>query len=343
MSENEKLLNKEEIDSLLEDGGERKGIEAIINTSKVSYERLPMLEMIFDRMARELTNILRVFTGQVVEVNIDNIGSKRFGEFINNLESPVLLGVFASQKWADSNGIITLENKLIYELIDLLLGGGKNEAKDMEVERSYSKIEIGLVRDFFDNVMLSMNNSFKNIENSDFEMERIETNSKFVSIARPVNVVIEMIMDIRIGNRGGRVTVIIPYSSLETVRPKLLQMFMGERFGEDSIWSTHLSKELINSTIQMTCLVGSIQCSLGEIFEWKKGSQLVLHVSREAQVKLLCGKELVALGTMGKKTGKVAIKVDEICMDLKEKISKAQENQTLDNNNMENILKENAG
>ena len=339
MSENEKILNKEEIDSLLENSDEKKGIEAIINSPKVSYERLPMLEMIFDRMSRTLNNILRIFTGQVVEVNLESIGSKRFGEFISNLDPPVLLGVFAARKWADSNGIITLENKLIYELIDLLLGGGKNEAKEVGSGRSYSKIEIGLVRDFFDNIMEAMNESFKHVEDSDFEIERIETNSKFIGIVRPVNVVIEMVMDIKIGNRGGRVTIILPYSSLESVRPKLLQMFMGERFGEDTIWSSHLSKELINSTIQMTCLVGSVECSLGDIIEWQKGTKLMLHVNSNSKVKLLCGKELVALGTMGKKTGKVAIKVDKICISLEETVNKAMQEEQ--KTNINEAIKEN--
>ena len=47
-SGSERILNQDEIDSLLgfdlseEEGGERTGIRAIINSALVSYERLPM-------------------------------------------------------------------------------------------------------------------------------------------------------------------------------------------------------------------------------------------------------------------------------------------------------------
>jgi flagellar motor switch protein FliM len=57
----ERILNQDEIDSLLGfdlsgDGGEdRTGIRAIINSALVSYERLPMLEIVFDRLVRLMT------------------------------------------------------------------------------------------------------------------------------------------------------------------------------------------------------------------------------------------------------------------------------------------------
>ena len=79
----ERILNQDEIDSLLgfdlseEEGGERTGIRAIINSALVSYERLPMLEIVFDRLVRLMTTSLRNFTSDNVEVSLDNISSIR--------------------------------------------------------------------------------------------------------------------------------------------------------------------------------------------------------------------------------------------------------------------------
>src|SRR6516162_3424403 len=61
----ERALDQDEIDSLLgfdlseEDGAEHTGIRAIINSALVSYERLPMLEIVFDRLVRLMTTSLR--------------------------------------------------------------------------------------------------------------------------------------------------------------------------------------------------------------------------------------------------------------------------------------------
>ena len=82
----ERVLNQDEIDNLLgfdlgdDDGSERSGIRAIINSALVSYERLPMLEIVFDRLVRLMTTSLRNFTSDNVEISLDNISSIRFGD-----------------------------------------------------------------------------------------------------------------------------------------------------------------------------------------------------------------------------------------------------------------------
>src|SRR3954468_8913801 len=57
----ERILNQDEIDSLLGfdvgdgDNQDKSGVRAIINSALVSYERLPMLEIVFDRLVRLMT------------------------------------------------------------------------------------------------------------------------------------------------------------------------------------------------------------------------------------------------------------------------------------------------
>ena len=79
-----RVLNQDEIDSLLgfddqDDGSGKSGMNALFNSTMVSYERLPMLEVVFDRVVRLLTTSLRNFTSDNVEVTIDGMVSVRFG------------------------------------------------------------------------------------------------------------------------------------------------------------------------------------------------------------------------------------------------------------------------
>src|SRR5258708_6594017 len=63
-----RVLDQDAIDSLLgfDDGGggggDGSGIAAIVNSALVSYERLPMLEVVFDRLVRMMSTSLRNFT-----------------------------------------------------------------------------------------------------------------------------------------------------------------------------------------------------------------------------------------------------------------------------------------
>ncbi|MDH5188128.1 MAG: flagellar motor switch protein FliM, partial [Rhodospirillaceae bacterium] len=81
--ESTRVLNQDEIDSLLgfddelDEVDHKSGIQAILNSALVSYERLPMLEVVFDRLVRLMSTSLRNFTSDNVEVSLDNITSIR--------------------------------------------------------------------------------------------------------------------------------------------------------------------------------------------------------------------------------------------------------------------------
>jgi flagellar motor switch protein FliM len=83
----ERILTQEEIDSLLGFSladvslNDNSGIRAIIDSAMVSYERLPMLEIIFDWLVRLMTTSLRNFTSDNVEVSLDR-ASPRCGSAI---------------------------------------------------------------------------------------------------------------------------------------------------------------------------------------------------------------------------------------------------------------------
>ena len=74
-----RVFNQAEIDSLLgfDDGPSAAraapAMQTIISSGLVSYERLPMLEIVFDRLVRIMSTSLRNFTSDNVEVSIDNI------------------------------------------------------------------------------------------------------------------------------------------------------------------------------------------------------------------------------------------------------------------------------
>ena len=145
-----RVLNQDEIDSLLgfdgdDDGNsDKSGIYAIINSALISYDRLPMLDIIFDRLVRMMSTSLRNFTSDNIEVSLDNITSIRFGDYLNSIPLPAILTVFRAEEW-DNFGLITVDSSLIYSIVDVLLGGRRGTAA-MRIEgRPYTTIEQNLV------------------------------------------------------------------------------------------------------------------------------------------------------------------------------------------------------
>ena len=62
--------------------------------------------------------------------------------------------------------------------------------------------------------------------------------------------------------RGGRIELLLPYATLEPIRKMLLQQFMGEKFGRDNIWESHLATELWTTQMEVRAVLDEQQISL---------------------------------------------------------------------------------
>ncbi len=256
----ERILNQDEIDSLLgfslsdDEGADKSGLRAIINSALVSYERLPMLEIVFDRLVRLMTTSLRNFTSDNVEVSLDNISSIRFGDYLNSIPLPAILAVFRA-KQLDNYGLLTVDSNLIYSIVDVLLGGRRGTSA-MRIEgRPYTTIERMLVKRMIEVILDDAKQAFAPLTEVEFDLERVETNPRFAAIARPANAAILVKLRIDMEDRGGRVELLLPYATLEPIRKMLLQQFMGEKFGRDNIWEGHLATELWSTKMEIMAVL----------------------------------------------------------------------------------------
>ncbi|MAI89022.1 flagellar motor switch protein FliM [Ponticaulis sp.] len=316
----ERILNQDEIDSLLgfslddEDADDTSGIRAIINSAMVSYERLPMLEVVFDRLVRLLTTSLRNFTSDNVEVSLDAITSIRFGDYLNSIPLPAILSVFRA-KQLDNFGLLTVDSNLIYSIVDVLLGGRRGTVA-MRIEgRPYTTIERSLVTRLVEVILNDAKQAFAPLTEVDFELDRIETNPRFAAIARPANAAILVKLRIDMEDRGGRAELLMPYATLEPIRKMLLQNFMGEKFGRDNIWESHLASELWAATVEVQTVLDEMQVPLKKMLDLDVGDTIFLNAAPDSKVKIKCGEINLTEGRVGRMGHKVAVRVEHPISD----------------------------
>ncbi|BEV10815.1 flagellar motor switch protein FliM [Asticcacaulis sp. DW145] len=311
----ERILNQDEIDSLLgfdlsdDDYNERSGIRAIINSAMVSYERLPMLEIVFDRLVRLMTTSLRNFTSDNVEVSLDNISSIRFGDYLNSIPLPAILAVFRAEE-LDNYGLLTVDSNLIYSIVDVLLGGRRGTAALRIEGRPYTTIERVLVQRMVEVILHDAKMAFEPLTPVNFNLDRLETNPRFAAIARPANAAILVKLRIDMEDRGGRVELLLPYATLEPIRKMLLQQFMGEKFGRDNIWESHLATELWTTQMEVRAVLDEQQMPLSEVLNLKVGETIVLNATADSPIELRCGTIPLTNGKMGRKGHNIAVRVE---------------------------------
>jgi len=311
----ERILNQDEIDSLLgfdlsdDESAERTGIRAIINSALVSYERLPMLEIVFDRLVRLMTTSLRNFTSDNVEVSLDNISSIRFGDYLNSIPLPAILAVFKAEE-LENYGLLTVDSNLIYSIVDVLLGGRRGTAA-MRIEgRPYTTIERVLVQRMVEVVLADARAAFEPLTPVSFTLDRLETNPRFAAIARPANAAILVKLRIDMEDRGGRIELLLPYATLEPIRKMLLQQFMGEKFGRDNIWEGHLATELWTTQMEVRAVLDEMQIPLQKLLDLQVGDTITLNATPESPVELRAGAIPLTRGHMGRRNHNIAVRVE---------------------------------
>jgi flagellar motor switch protein FliM len=310
----ERVLTQDEIDSLLGFSltdislNDNSGIRAIIDSAMVSYERLPMLEIIFDRLVRLMTTSLRNFTSDNVEVSLDRITSVRFGDYLNSIPLPAILGVFKAEEW-DNFGLVTVNSSLIYSIIDVLLGGRRGQTAIRIEGRPYTTIETNLVKRMIEVVLADAELAFKPLSPVKFNIDRLETNPRFAAISRPANAAILVRLRIDMEDRGGNIELLLPYATIEPIRDVLLQMFMGEKFGRDPNWEGHLATELGLAEIAVDAVLYEARLPLKQIMKLDVGDTLMLELKSDATVIVRCGDVTLTEGRMGRVGDRVAVRV----------------------------------
>jgi flagellar motor switch protein FliM len=309
-----RVLNQAEIDSLLgfgngESGGDQQsGMERVVSAGLVSYERLPMLEIVFDRLVRITSTSLRNFTSDNVEVSIDSILSLRFGDYLNSVPLPAMLAVFKVEEW-DNYGLIVVDSALIYSVVDVLLGGRRGTAA-MRIEgRPYTTIERTLVERLITVVLADLSDAFSPLSPAHFRFERLEVNPRFAAVSRLSNACILSRLRVDMEDRGGKIELLLPYATLEPIRELLLQQFMGEKFGRDSIWETHLAEELRHTAMSMDVVLDEQTMPLAAVMSLQRGDRITLNAAPGAPVQLRCGDVPMFEAELGRRENRMAVRI----------------------------------
>ena len=320
-----RVLNQDEIDVLLGfDSKDEKdgnaGILAILDKALSGFEKMPMLEVVFDRLVRMLASSLRSFTSDTVEVSMVSITSLRFEDYLNSIPLPALLVVFRAVEW-ENFGILTIDSSQIYSTVDVLLGG-RRSARPIRIEgRPYTTIEQDIVKRMAEIILADLSAAFDPISPVSFQFERLETTPRFATITRPNNPALLVRLRVDMEDRGGGIEILFPHTTLEPIRELLLQMFMGEKFGQDIMWEKHFTKEVRQTDVDLQVVLDEKEIALGDVLQFKVGSTLLLDRTADDEVMINCGGVTITTGKAGKMGDNIAVSINEpIRKKIKEQV-----------------------
>lgn len=288
------------------------------------YDRLPMLDVVLERVVRQFGERLMQMMSTHVEAGLTGVEPGRFGSMASEISKPCLIAVVSATDWR-GECVIAVDQTLIYAMVEILLGGdGPAEASPAAEAREPTAIERRLTQRIFQVLCDRLSDGFAPLRPTGFAIQRVETAPQFAMIARSAAAAIRARIRLDVGRRSGEMHLVIPYTTLEPARQHLGQMSLGENFGRDVYWDQRLARRVTAAPVRLSAGLEGAPTPLSQILEWKPGDVIALRAKGpEARAAVTCQGVLVGEGRVGARRGSLAVKLDHVPAGLAEDLAAA--------------------
>ncbi|OWU83204.1 hypothetical protein ATO6_20420 [Oceanicola sp. 22II-s10i] len=284
--------------------------ELIIDRARLSYARLPMLEVVFDRFALSLVPVLKAYLGAMVDVSLDKIEYMSCADATEDLPNPALIAVTEAEGWAGPFAV-TLKPDLLFAAIEITFGGRTVPVRERS-SRSFTAIEKRVGEKLCDVALAELATAFAKVTPVKFEISHIETNPRALLLGPPASACVRARLRIEAEDREGEMIFVLPNTAFEPVNDVLSQNFQGGTLGGDTGWRTKMTGMLETTNVTLNAVMTETEVSLKEVLAWTPGTVLDFGMQAQDPVMLCCSGKAIALAEVGKRrNGRVALKLSE--------------------------------
>ncbi|MBP7843720.1 MAG: flagellar motor switch protein FliM [Proteobacteria bacterium] len=332
------VLSQTEVDALLDavvggevDVGNKAGTKE--DTSIVTYDltsqdkvirgRMPTLDIIYERFIRAYRMTLSSQLRKLATLSIASTDTMKFGEFINTLPLPSCMSVVRFESLRGS-GIVVIETKLAYALIDSFLGGTDRPYNKLE-GKDFTQIELSIIKRVITAALEDLEKAWAPVTPVKINFLRSETNPQFVGVVPPSDIVIVTTLTVELENASGTFSIIIPYATLEPIRQKLISGFQQEVVETDDYWANMMVRHLEETELKVAVELGSTEITLRQILNLKIGDVIPLRTDAGAEIPVAVEDVQRFKGLFGASRGSRAIQVTQVVENKNKEFLKKKE------------------
>lgn len=284
---------------------------------RFTKEQLKIISSVYENYSRLLSSYLTSMLRLYVDVECVHIEEQRYSEFNNALPDSVMVAVgelrFTGSNVENNTIIMDVSKQVTFAMIERLLGG---TGDGLDVNREFTEIELSLMENLFKGIFPQMTDSWFNYYEVDSIYRKIETNSRLMQFISADDTVVILMLDVKIKDVQGTVNICIPAVCLEDVLKKIDSQYMRNlrriNSAGDKERREQVMEYLNQSNLEMRCVIGSTQVTLGDIIYLNVGDVIQLGKPVTSLVDLDVGETCWFRGKIGIQRNKKAIQVMEV-------------------------------
>jgi flagellar motor switch protein FliM len=294
---NQQILSQDEVDALLQgitgesqkleqDDAPKEGIREydLASQERIVRGRMPTMEVINERFARNIRIGLFNFIRKSPEVAIGGIKVQKFSAFLREIVVPTNFNI-VNVKPLRGNGLIVCDPSLVFAVIDALFGGvGKYHTR---IEgRDFSPTELRVILRLVETICAEYKKAWTGIYPVELEYQRSEMQPQFASIATPSEIVVATNFTLEIGETTGSVHFCIPYSTLEPIRDVLYSTIQGDSAEPDRRWVNLLKHQIQAAEVELVAELATAGATVEQLLSFKPGDFIELDLEQMIQAKV---------------------------------------------------------
>ena len=318
---NQQILSQDEVDALLQGiTGESQKLETeeapttgvrdydLASQERIVRGRMPTMEVINERFARNIRIGLFNFIRKSPEVAIGGIKVQKFSAFLREIVVPTNFNI-VNVKPLRGNGLIVCDPSLVFAVIDALYGGiGKYHTR---IEgRDFSPTELRVILRLVEVITAEYKKAWVGIYPVELEYQRSEMQPQFASIATPSEIVVATSFTLEIGESTGTVHFCVPYSTLEPIRDTLYSTIQGDSAEPDRRWVNLLKHQIQAAEVELVAELAHAPATVEQLLSFKPGDFIELDLDPLIQAKV--SGVPVFDAHYGTTNNKYAIKIDKL-------------------------------
>ncbi|MCE2916698.1 MAG: flagellar motor switch protein FliM [Rubrivivax sp.] len=294
---NQQILSQDEVDALLQGiTGESQKLETedvqsegvrnydISSQERIVRGRMPTMEVINERFARNIRIGLFNLIRKSPEVAIGGIKVQKFSAFLREIVVPTNFNL-VSIKPLRGSGLIVCDPALVFAVIDALFGGiGKYHTR---IEgRDFSPTELRVIYRLVETIIAEYKKAWTGIYPVELKYQRSEMQPQFANIATPSEIVVATAFTLEIGETSGSVHFCLPYSTLEPIRDVLYSTIQGDAVEPDRRWVNLLKSQIQSAEVDLVAELGTAPATVEQLLSFKPGDFIDMDLEPMIQAKI---------------------------------------------------------
>ena len=280
----------------------------LASEERIVRGRMPMLEAINERFARNVCPVMTAFTHRTMEIAAGDIKVHKYSNYLRETMVPTNFNIVSLRPLRGA-GLVVCDPAFVFAVIDALFGGvGKYPVR---IEgREFSATEHRVIMRLVEIIVSEYNRAWQGVYPVELAYQRSEMQPQFVNIASASELVVSTVFTVEIGEAVGSIQICFPYSSLEPIRDVLRTSNQGEGPGKDGRWVRVLSDEIQSAEVQIVAELAHAPATVEQLLAMKAGDFIELELGKLIRAKVDGVPVLEA--TYGTSNGHYALRVERM-------------------------------